>query len=576
MKLSLEDQRTLTFAGTTDALGLICLIAGILLCNPYFSDLNFMAKSLAILILMLFSGILWFPQKIKPFLDKRFFFPVDEKLRIESSPIPIPEAEALGSGLLIGYTTDNGMPVYIPYSRLSQHMALIGQSGVGKTVCGTNLMTQHIRNGGGYLFIDGKLSSSELENVIMLAKWAGREQDVYILNAANPEQSNTYNPILYGDPQEVASRIISLIPEGSAGTDHYRSSAKQAIETIVAAFQRLGKPYNFMDISMVLMEAQTIYIILKELNSKYFDDPVTAQFKMLINRYRDKDGRINVEEFRKTLGGLAGRLHEFATGSFGQVMNTYNPELKLYDAIMQHKIIYVMLPTMGKNEQSISLAKMIIADLRTAISWIQKLPDELKPNPPYFVFPDEAGSYIDKNWTRPLEQSRSAGIFFCPAFQTFANLETDEKENKEMILGNTYTKIFYKLGTNTTATEASEMLGNRRRTTYAIGEGHGASISGAEVDTSPIKNQGDSAASTTMQRDEEVAKVTPEQFMALPIGECIVFYDGNRIYHLKTPIFKITPEARKVLNLDNNQLNRFVMPEVEGLDLFEKVKNLLN
>ena len=107
-------------------------------------------------------------------------------------------------------------------------------------------MFQQIQRGGGLAFIDGKLAGDDIETIYQYCCWAGREQDLLILNPGTPSMSNTYNPILRGDPDEVASRILSIIPstENNPGADHYKQSANQGITTIVAALQAAGLAYN--------------------------------------------------------------------------------------------------------------------------------------------------------------------------------------------------------------------------------------------------------------------------------------------------------------------------------------------
>lgn len=60
---------------------------------------------------------------------------------------------------------------------------------------------------------------------------------------------------------------------------------------------------------------------------------------------------VDIKRMKETFGGLAGRMYLFGTGKFGDVMNTYAPEIDLFEAIRAKKIIYVALPTMGKNKQ---------------------------------------------------------------------------------------------------------------------------------------------------------------------------------------------------------------------------------
>lgn len=95
---------------------------------------------------------------------------------------------------------------------------------------------------------------------IQLCAWAGRRADLLVINAGDPNLSNTYNPILYGDADEVSSRILSLIPssESSPGTDYYRQAANQGITTLVGAIQRAGLAYNFMDLSILLQNQRAL------------------------------------------------------------------------------------------------------------------------------------------------------------------------------------------------------------------------------------------------------------------------------------------------------------------------------
>ncbi|MFX6803998.1 hypothetical protein ABTH20_21305, partial [Acinetobacter baumannii] len=62
------------------------------------------------------------------------------------------------------------------------------------------------------------------------------------------------------------------------------------------------------------------------------------------------ENMVDIKRMRETFGGIGGRMYMFGTGSFGKVLNTYTPEIDLFEAIKSNKIIYVALPTMGKNE----------------------------------------------------------------------------------------------------------------------------------------------------------------------------------------------------------------------------------
>ncbi|WP_228140761.1 type IV secretory system conjugative DNA transfer family protein [Acinetobacter sp. TGL-Y2] len=575
---NMTDLRHLGLGGVRDGWMLFFFIMGVLLANPYLVESPYL-RGASMAVCALICSILLFFGKIKYFYDRIFLFdPIMEvdKARpfrmISSNPVGTVEDNA-GKGICIGYTTDTGEAVYIPYDLISQHISINGSTGTGKSVLAASMMGQQMRNGGGLIFIDGKLSNKELLAIWQLACWSGREIDLLIINAGNPEMSNTYNPILQGDYQEVTSRIMMLLPDTSnnGGADHYRSSALSALEVIIGAFHCIGLPYGFEDIKCCITDHDAFKHIENRLLIEHAEAVETIAWQSLMKGYYKK-GFFDFEMFQTLLSGLASRLSQFSDGTFGQVLNSYNPEIDFEQAILQNKIIYVMLPTMAKNEQSVALAKIIIADMRTAISHFQRMPPEMLPNPPFMVVPDEAGSYIDASWGRIFEQARSSRIFMAPCYQTYANLKPDGTDTlSEIVMGNTLFKVFFKQLSTLSAQQAADEIGLYRDTTWAVGSGEGVSSSGDEVNTSPIQNQGNNRATNFTQRDEEVYHVKPEEFKYIPIGDCIFYYGGTHLYHLRVPMATLTKKAQE--EFGNVQFNHYAMDEVEGLNLRQVVRD---
>jgi intracellular multiplication protein IcmO len=177
--------------GSFDTLALSAVGAGAVLSAPYFS-------SIPTAVPMAFgaAGSAWLGNRVFDFWRQQNL--LESKISIESAA-----ALTRPDGLLLGYTTDTGKPVYLPDEDLMRHGFIGGQSGVGKTVLGRLLMFQQIQRGGGLAFIDGKLTAEDIQTMYQYCCWAGREQDFLVLNPGNPAMSNTYNPILRGDPDEV-------------------------------------------------------------------------------------------------------------------------------------------------------------------------------------------------------------------------------------------------------------------------------------------------------------------------------------------------------------------------------------
>jgi hypothetical protein len=397
-----------------------------------------------------------------------------------------------------------------------------------------------------------------------------------VINPGEPELSNTYNPILYGDPDEVSARILSLIPstENNPGADHYKQSANQGVATLIAALNRAKLSYNFIDLTILLMSQKA----LAYLENRVPPSPEKTNLKLFLDQYRsvNKEGvsSIDIKRLKETFGGVGGRMFMFGTGKFGQVMNTYTPEVDLFEAIKRNKIVYVMLPTMGKDVAAQNFGKMVVGDLRTAISWVQRLPETVKPWPPYLCFFDEAGSYVNASWSRMFEQARSAHICLLPAVQTLANLESVSPELKEMVIGNTWTKTFFKLGTQETAEEAADLIGLEKAVISSLSFTGSQSASAKTANASPDGGVSQGSGLAIQEREDESYKVSPDDLKALDKGEAIVTFGGNNVYHVRIPMISV-PES-VACEIGKVKLNHYRPRFAQGIDLFRRADSYLS
>lgn len=530
---------------------------------------------------MALAGSWWLASRITEPWRSRHQMPTALK-PITSAQDPL-KAYPGQSGLLIGYTTDKGEPVHIPDEDLMRHGLIVGQSGVGKTVLGNLFFTQQIQRGGGLLFVDGKMNGEDLQKLYEICKYCGRERDLLVINPGNPEMSNTYNPILYGDPDEIASRILSLIPstESSAGADHYKQAANQGITILVAALQKAGLAFNFIDITILLMNPKAMDELEVRLLNTAGDSNEARNLSIFLDQFRspnfarpDLGAPVDVKKLKEVFGGIGGRLFTFGTGKFGSVLNSYDPEVNLYEALLQNKIIYVMLPTMGKDIAATNFGKMVIGDLRTAVSWLQSLPDERKPKQPFMCFFDEAGSYVNEAWARIFEQARSARIFLLPAVQTLANFKAISDELSEMIVGNTWTKIFFKLGTQETANEAAELIGYRMGIIRSLSGSTTSSASSPLVGLTPEGGVGAASGLSEGEREQEEYRVSPDDLKALDKGECIITYGGKDLFHVKIPYLGIDKATKK--SFGPIELNHVAPRKVRGANFYMNTDKYLS
>lgn len=560
--LTFSQLRELQAGGTIDTLALLALAAGGMATHPLFGGLT--ATAIAAGAGIAAAGGAWWGDRIyrstaTPTLE-------GSQLRINSSPPP-PKPR---SGVHLGYIVDTGEPLIIPMADWCRHAMVVGATGVGKTVLGNWIMTQQIERGGGLLWIDGKLDPSNFANLYATCAHAGRLDDLRIISPGTPEFSNTYNPVLYGDPDEVAARLLAAIPstEGNAGADYYRQAANQGLTVLTEAVQATGLAYNCLDLSTMLMNNKALERLETMLpegsDAKRALQMFLFQFKVPA-RPGDPTVTIDIKKLKDTFGGMGSRLSQFANGKFGQVLNAYSPEVRLTEDIIANRIIYVALPTMGKQEAATNFGKLAIGDLRTAISKVQELPERQRPNPPFICFCDEAGSYVTPAFARIFEQSRSANIVLIPAFQTRANLDTISEELQAQVTGNTLTKVFFKPLEAKTSEWMSEMIGREYVTTYSISASQGVGISkkSAFVSASPA-GESDSGATSFSESNEERLRVTPTELSMLGKGEAILTFDGSKIYHIRVPMTRFDPAF--VASIGEPSLTHRRIKRAAGLD----------
>jgi hypothetical protein len=572
----------LKFGAAVDTAGLTLVCLAAMATSPMFSPGIESPLFAVMVVLMALIGSAWVVWRLlEPVREDHI---LDSTLNISSAPSPYEQSrEGKTTGLLIGYTTDQGRPIWVDDEFLKRHLFCVGQSGTGKTVFAMLLLFQQIQRGGGALFIDGKIDASNIEQIKNFCCWAGRQHDLLIINPDKPDESptNTYNPILHGDPDEVADRLLQLIPstESNPGADHYKQEAKQALNTIIAALQACRLRYNMIDMVVLLINQRAMEELENKLIVTAPEDEATKNFSLFLDKFRmpewDKNnpGGIDMNKLKQSLGGIAGRLYTFGTGNFGQIMNTYDPDVVLYDAIRSNKIVVCGLPTMGKGTTARNFGRLVIGDLRTAISWLQRLPEAERPNPPFLALCDEAGSYVNDEWSRIPEQTRSANVIFAPFAQTAANFQAISDELYEMVVGNSWTKVVFKVGTQGTALETAELIGMEKTVVKTLGDSENESASFESLRAAPGINVGKSAGATFQEREQEDYRVSPDQLKSLDMGEAVITFGHTELFSVRIP--RLTFDSKVVAEFGEVTLNRFRPRGVRGADFFKNTDRYL-
>lgn len=553
--LTVKDILKLRLGGFNDNITLSGAMISALASNPLFSSHPFAASTIGAS-----AGILSGMQLAGRYQDVLQLDAFDDtELKINSDAPPVCD---FADGVHLGYIVGSGEPLIIPLEEWKRHASIAGQTGVGKTVLGEWLMFQQILRGGGLLWVDGKYDGSNIVRLREMCAWAGRESDMLVINPADPSLSNTYNPIQDGDPDEVSARIMSIVPasESSPGSDHYRQGANQGITTLVASIQATNTPgFNFLDLVILLMNPRALESLLARIPDNREEKKMLALF---IDQFRvpSKQGggsMIDMKKLKDMFGGIGGRLFQFGTSKVGQITSSYNPHVNMYEAIMSRKIIYLPLPTLGKTEMASNFGKLAVGDFKSAIARIQLLPKHLRPPIPFLGFFDEAGAYMpSQSFPRIAEQARSANCVLCPAVQTKANYAVLGEELLAMVVGNTKTKVFFQPGESDTAEWMSNIVGEEKQITRTTSTSTNDSVSSASIAHGKSMGMGYGSGSGVSEKIEDGLKITPSELFKLQRGECIVSYDGNKVYHVKVPMLNFSPEYNKKI-LEGGLINDF-------------------
>lgn len=569
------------FGGSRDALAMSSIFGSAVLSSPYFHSHAFTQMALAM------AGAGYLSSRVALMAIKSVQS-VNSDTVFESSHPPVYGKGEFTGGLLLGYCTDTGKQVVASDDLLTRHVFLAGQTGVGKTVLGNSMMYQQMQRGGGLMFIDGKAVQENLEDVFKLCVACGRERDLLVFNPNVPSMSNTYNPILTGTPSEIASRVMSLAPstENNAGADYYRSSGFMGVFAIVSGLQAAGLKFNFLDLSILLQNAKAMEELEEKVKiTKGASSAEYRAFALFLDQFKvpgkqGAEAQLDMKKLKDVFGGLTARMYMFGSSSFGQVMNTYTPEINLLDAIRSNKIIYIMLPTLGQRDAALALGKMFVADLRSCVDALYKIPKEDLPNPPFFCFKDEAGSYASDSWSDLYQQARGANIILMPAVQTTANMEAISKNFFETISGNTWTKIFMKLSSNQTAEWAADFIGMKTKEERSISKGTNSSSTADTLRVTPEAKAGSGESVNESIKMVEDYWVSPDMLKGLAMGEAFVVM-GKRsgemsVYHIKVPY--IQPDAAVVKDAGSFALNRlrYTGAKINGAGFFENADKYIS
>ncbi|MBT9137011.1 MAG: hypothetical protein DDT34_02097 [Firmicutes bacterium] len=88
------------------------------------------------------------------------------------------------------------------------------------------------------------------------------------------------------------------------------------------------------------------------------------------------------------------------------------------------------------------------------------------------------------------------------------------------------------------------MIGTERQIDYGVSASRGEGLSRASISNTKARGLSDSSGVGYSESVKEAARVSQNNILRLGQGECIIQYDGDKVYHVRIPFLKFTPEFK--------------------------------
>jgi intracellular multiplication protein IcmO len=362
--------------------------------------------------------------------------------------------DAIKSGIVKNLT---GRLLLISAEFVKRMGVVIGTTGSGKTVMLKGLLEQQLMLGGGLLATDAKGTIDELKRIFaMVVKW-GRIKDFFVLNFANLNNTNTIGVLHNGSALMCKEILMSLVSNDDpkwrqVDETHIESVLKLLVykrdnEGLILTFDVVTE---YMTLDKLLDEARE-YRSNNDIFVRDFVRYVTTKIEVDFYKFRkakDEDKQFwemcieksnnadlqGVYEVGLSCGNWFSVLTTLGS-NYGKIFNAKNPDIDLFEAVQNNKIIWIVLPTMESEETAQKIGKLILGMIKSVAD--QKIKNSFEPVIPFLFLLDEFGSIGIKGFGRFMSKGRSLGMSMWLFLQSKAQLDIidDGKalESKELL-----------------------------------------------------------------------------------------------------------------------------------------------
>ena len=437
----------------------------------------------------------------------------------------------------------HGATLGIPSRELTGHVGLTGTTGSGKTKLLTLATRGILRQPGTVVVIDPKSDRELLAQSALGARDEGKP--FYLITPAFHDRSQHINVLATATtPAEVSTRIRALMPSaGGRGADpFFEEYALSLIELIASAQQALGQAWTLEGFYKPAMfrhhQAQLLGTYLRYLGCQGTTvDDMKGWYKKHRADDLTADGLVDDYEkprdhFVKVTSNLRPAFRGVIGDPLGPLFSAEDDAITWKKMVEEEAVLYVSLGSMLLGEIGNRIARIILQDLVGYLGrrYAYERSDKFSA---ITVIIDESHQVLYPLFPDVLAQARGANSRFMLAMQSLADPEAAlGKPLATRILDNLNTKIWLRLGSNTTRKDASEDFGT---CTVNLPTPPKPGLSYAGVGGLSGHIQGG-------LRTVPTPLVRPEWLAALPRGQAFCRIQGE-LWYLSVPLLAPVPAA---------------------------------
>lgn len=295
-------------------------------------------------------------------------------------------------------------------SPLSQNVMVCGATGSGARTFSYQLLEEHLAHGGGALIFDF-LDDPSLKVATQkgLAR-AGRSSALRQLHLDEKHQREAYNPVRTGTPEQIAARILQLLPpDENAGALYYRNSARHALNVVIGALQACHRTITLKTLADLFLHPETLLELERTLQPDT-QGKALASLTNWLNAFRNRDlTHLAERPFQEHLGGLLGRLTLLTQGTLGAILNDPAATLSFDTILANNEVLHVTLPVMKRDTLCQRLAALALSDFLDALANRKGV----RPTAPFLCLTDNLLSWAPTSLPEALPRMKKEGVILA-------------------------------------------------------------------------------------------------------------------------------------------------------------------